>query len=154
MSDQSDSGEKACTKCGEVKPLSEYHRKLGGLQSRCKICKIEDIREWRLSNPAKNMLRSARCRAKRYGTPFTLTLEDVSVPEACPCCKLPMEFGSMADRANSPSLDQIIPRLGYTRENCIVICFGCNTKKSDSSPEQLYAIADYIYQIRKERGLC
>lgn len=33
-----DSTEKTCAKCGEVKPLEEFHRNRGGRHSRCRTC--------------------------------------------------------------------------------------------------------------------
>lgn len=75
------------------------------------------------------------------------------IPDICPTCKKPMEAGTTEDKDSSPSLDRIVPALGYVIENCVVICFRCNRIKNDSTPEQLYAIADYFYRLRKVRGL-
>jgi hypothetical protein len=97
------------------------------------------------------MLNMARQRAKKHGIPFLLEPIDIKIPKKCPICKVVMR--RLGDRNTSPSLDQIVPRMGYTKENCVVICYRCNTKKNDSTPEQLYVIADYIYQLRRERGL-
>lgn len=57
------------------------------------------------------------------------------------------------DRQRAPSLDKIIPSLGYTKENTHIICLRCNVKKADMTPEEMYRIADYVYKVRKERGL-
>ena len=47
---------KACTKCGEVKPLSEYNRKLAGYSSQCKACmKVYQI-AYRAAHREKNRL--------------------------------------------------------------------------------------------------
>lgn len=53
-----------------------------------------------------------------------------------------------------PSLDRIIPARGYTKENVIVLCNACNRKKQNSTAEELAAMAEWIYRIREERGLC
>lgn len=98
------------------------------------------------------MVIRTKTRAKKSGIPFTLQPEDLSIPERCPCCKKSMVSGGTS-RDNSPSLDRIIPSLGYTPENVVIICFACNRRKNDSTPEQLYAIADYVYRLRKVRGL-
>ena len=65
-----------------------------------------------------------------------------------------MVFGDDTGRGTTPSLDRIIPELGYVKENVVVVCGACNRRKNDATPEQLYAIADFIYRVRKERGLC
>lgn len=85
---------------------------------------------------------------------FTLTFDDIKIPEKCPACGTQIAFGGPQQRNTSPSLDRIVPGLGYTPENTIIICFACNRRKNDSTPEQLYAIADYVYRLRKVRGLC
>ena len=46
---------KVCTKCGELKPLSEYSHKRPkgrkpGLQPRCKSCAKQDTNDWKIKN--------------------------------------------------------------------------------------------------------
>ncbi|HJC29572.1 MAG TPA: HNH endonuclease [Candidatus Dietzia intestinigallinarum] len=56
---------KPCTKCGEVKPLTEYHRNTGtrdGHQTQCKVCKSTHKQGWYNANREKN---AARRRAWR-----------------------------------------------------------------------------------------
>ena len=62
-----------------------------------------------------------------------------------------MSVGSATD--NSPSLDRVIPSLGYVPENVIVVCNACNRRKNDATPKELYVIADFFYALIKERGL-
>ena len=45
---------KKCTKCGEVKPLSEFHknkRNKDGAYSYCKLCSNEAVRKWQAEHP-------------------------------------------------------------------------------------------------------
>lgn len=45
---------KVCTKCGNEKPISEFHKdsqKNSGLQTRCKDCNADIGRKWREANP-------------------------------------------------------------------------------------------------------
>lgn len=47
---------KKCTKCGTIKPLSEYHKnKMGkyGHKSCCMVCELERNRQYRINNPDK-----------------------------------------------------------------------------------------------------
>ncbi len=47
---------KACTKCGQIKLLSEFHkftRSPDGHKTRCKICNCAEARNWVASNPEK-----------------------------------------------------------------------------------------------------
>ena len=154
MSDLSDSGEKVCTSCGERKPLSGfyYNKNRRHYNHSCKPCHNAYVRNRRMKNPAQMMWINARLRAKRDGVPFSIAEEDIILPDTCPICGVVMVI--LGDRRTSPSLDRIVPVAGYTPENMVVICFQCNTRKNDSTPELMYAIADYIYRIREERGLC
>lgn len=109
----------------------------------------------RLANGIRLRLNAARRRAEKLGLPFALSKEDIVTPAACPVCgtELVMKEGKGGTNS-SPSLDRVVPTLGYTKENVVVICGGCNRKKQNSTAEELSAIADYIYRIREERGLC
>lgn len=45
---------KVCSKCGEEKELEEFHKNKSskdGLQSRCKVCVREYLKQWRENNP-------------------------------------------------------------------------------------------------------
>ena len=66
---------KQCTKCGEVKPLSEYHKKLDGkygVQVRCKECRCKQKRD-RYANDSAYREAYLKQRTDRYanrkGTP-------------------------------------------------------------------------------------
>lgn len=111
-------------------------------------------RKWRSENPEKAIHSRVKTRSKKDGTLFTLTFDDIKIPEKCPACGVAMAAGEFHRRNTSPSLDRIVPGLGYTPENTIIICYSCNRRKSDATPEEMYAIADYVYRLRKVRGLC
>lgn len=45
---------KKCSKCGEIKNVSEFYKnktKKDGLQSKCKLCSNIELRNWRSKNP-------------------------------------------------------------------------------------------------------
>lgn len=90
------------------------------------------------------MLRNARKRAKEFGVPFDLTKEDIVIPERCPLLgvKLRVADGQVDD--NSPTLDRIIPWLGYVRGNVVVVSWRANRIKSDASAAELRQIADWL----------
>ena len=103
--------------------------------------------------PKNSLLCNARRRARDQDVPFSLSENDLHIPEECPCCGVGMKSGYEDGINNSPSIDRIIPELGYVSENIVIIDHRCNRRKSDSTPEQLYEIADFVYAVRKERGL-
>lgn len=74
--------EKACAKCGEIKPISEFHRKSGvrhGHNARCRDCTADDQKQidrrkyrhvqdaWVLRNPEKARAHRAVNKAIRSG---------------------------------------------------------------------------------------
>jgi hypothetical protein len=95
-------------------------------------------REYENSRPnaiASKMLRNSKTSAKTRGLEHLITIEDVVIPEKCPCCSQPMF---------SHSLDRINNDLGYVKGNVAVICWPCNSNKRQYNAEQHRMIADYI----------
>ncbi len=90
---------------------------------------------WRAANPEKKMLLMARQRARAEGLPFDLELVDIVIPETCPVLGTPM---------HKPSLDQVIPRGGYTKKNTWVISMEANRLKQNATVEQLELIIAYM----------
>ena len=115
--------------------------------------RAEALQQWRIANPKRVMVHNARQRARKAELPCTVEAEDFELTEVCPCCETPYELTGRAASATSPSLDRIIPSLGYLPDNVVVVCLACNVRKNDASPAELYRIADYFYELIKERGL-
>ena len=97
-------------------------------------------------------LNRARFRAKREGLPFDITEEDIRNPGICPILGVKMERGSLKDFKTSPSVDRIIPSLGYVKGNIQVISNKANTMKSDATPEELIAFAKWVLKTFPEKG--
>lgn len=60
---------KQCSKCGESKPLSEYHKRpssTDGLRHQCKVCRIKNASDWIANNRAQY---NARIRRGRVADP-------------------------------------------------------------------------------------
>jgi hypothetical protein len=50
----STSDSKRCTRCGKLKPLTEYYKaRKDQLQPHCKQCHKEMVKEWQRSNPER-----------------------------------------------------------------------------------------------------
>lgn len=93
------------------------------------------------------MLANARHRAKTKGLPFNLThehLHEILTP-TCPVLGLELRThrGSKGARDDSPSLDRLVPELGYVEGNVMVISGKANRIKSDASFEELLAVAQF-----------
>ena len=96
---------------------------------------------------------SARKSAKEKGVIFDLPNADClpEIPDDCPLCGQAMEPGGK--RNNSPSLDRILPGLGYVVENLWWVCHDCNRQKSDLDPARAYDLWDRVWEEIKARGL-
>ncbi len=100
------------------------------------------------------MWHCAKLRARKADIPFTITREHVVVPERCPLLDVPLSFGTRTDRANSPSLDRIDPRLGYVPGNVWVISFRANAIKQDALlPELELLVRNLARRIQGLPGL-
>ena len=128
---------RACQECRAVhaknaKPwLRESHKKTAAA--------------YRKNNPIVGLMERARNRAKVKGILFTIEYTDVVIPDVCPILGIPLfrnEGGKPS--ANSPSLDRVIPELGYVPGNICVISHRANTIKNDATAEELLAVIEYI----------
>lgn len=101
-------------------------------------------------SPETIMLMSAKARAKKFSVPFSISKEDIRsvIADTCPVLGIPLMHnsgtsGGYAD--NSPSLDRIVPELGYVVGNIAVISMKANRIKSnENDPATFRKIADWI----------
>jgi len=96
--------------------------------------------------PRYQMWCSAKRRASKAGVPFDLKFSDFpEIPATCPVLNIPLKFNSRRGPcSNSPTLDRIIPALGYVKGNIKIISHRANTIKSDGTAEEILAVARYI----------
>lgn len=109
---------------------------------------------WEAMNPEKAMIKSAKSRAKEKGIDFSLSHEDVHIPECCPILGIKLVSGRGTKghggpSSNSPSLDRIVPKLGYVPGNVVVVSYRANRLKSDASIEELQALAEFYCCLRQ-----
>lgn len=88
---------------------------------------------------------NARQRAKRKQVTFTITQNDIIVPDMCPVFKVPFVWGEGLNDF-SPSLDRIKPELGYVAGNIIVISNLANRIKNNATPQQVMEVALFLQQ--------
>jgi hypothetical protein len=49
-----------------------------------------------------------------------------------------------------PSIDRVVPELGYVKGNLAFISMKANTIKQDVTEKELYAVADWLHEARKK----
>ena len=147
---QREIGKKPCRVCGLLE-----RNKNGG----CKPCNSRRSREYYARDPERSLKQSrdrvtrnheyhlwlaAKRRAKATGTEFSLTLDSIKIPDVCPVLGIPLARGESIAHDGSPSLDRIVPSLGYTNTNVRVIFFRSNRLKQDATLSELEALIAYI----------
>jgi len=164
---------KECSKCNTPKPLDNFSKNARasfGRDAWCKKCHSDYTKatpEYQASlvrarnnrahtkaprvrgknKPASIMYWKALDRAKQRGLPFTISKSDVVIPSHCPVLGIPLQPGTGVLTDNSPSLDRIIPELGYVPGNVIVVSHKANRIKTDASPVELQKVADFYNKL-------
>lgn len=95
-------------------------------------------------HPEFRMLDHAKTRAKKRGVPCTITMADIKIPQFCPVLGMELKRNRKHFAGNSPSLDCIIPRLGYVRGNVAVMSIRANRIKSDASLDEIKKVARWL----------
>ncbi len=103
-------------------------------------------REYFKKNREKYLYWQVKGRALRNGLPFNLEHSDLEIPDTCPILGIPLfrNTGGNRPTANSPSVDRIIPELGYTKGNIQIISQRANVMKNDANPEELRKFAEWV----------
>lgn len=159
--------EKQCKCCGVVKLLCDFHRNKSskdGTHSLCKICNNLKATKWvsdnlekvvaskklRRQDVRKSLLEAAQSRAKLKSLPIDITLEDIIVPDVCPVLQIPLSKSKTGRAADtSPSLDRIVPELGYVKGNIQVISNKANMMKNNATFDELVKFANWILNIKE-----
>ena len=99
----------------------------------------EKGREYYRRKLPNRLLNAAKARARKHNIEFTITLEDIIVPQHCPLLGIELKVaeGKTASKSNSPSLDRFDSNKGYVKGNVWVISQKANTMKSNASLEEL-----------------
>lgn len=116
-------------------------------KERLKIKNNIASRKWRESHPEAYILSGRRSNAKRSGIEFSLSIEDIQIPDVCPYLKVPLQKLGANKGIRSgyaPSLDRIDPSKGYVKGNVEIISDLANKMKSNASKEQLVQFAKSV----------
>jgi hypothetical protein len=111
---------------------------------------MDQMKQSLKDHPGRGLLKLARQRCKKSGLPCTIKESDIAIPEFCPILGVKLEFGDMASRDDSPSLDRIDAELGYIPGNVSVISFKANRIKNHGTADEHRRIADWIDEQTKE----
>jgi len=100
----------------------------------------------------KAYLGNARARAIRDNIPFNLVLQDLEdiATDQCPIFHTPFVWGQSGlgkgkTRPDSPTLDRVLPELGYVKGNVVFLSYRANRIKDNGTMQEHYDIADFIW---------
>lgn len=85
-----------------------------------------------------------KARAKKLGVPYRLTPEDFVIPSHCPVLGIELRRGTKGFHDDAPSVDRIIPELGYTKGNIAIISWKANRIKSNATCEEIQKLAAWL----------
>jgi len=96
------------------------------------------------------MLKDAKRRANQKNIEFSITEDDIVIPEYCPVTGLKLQRHEKCLRWDSPSLDRIDNSKGYVQGNVAVISNKANMLKKNSTIDEVEKLLIYM---RSANGL-
>lgn len=103
----------------------------------------EDRKRQRRNNPIPYLLHGTKQRAKRKGIEFSITADDLIMPEYCPVFFIKLECGEV-QQDSSPSIDRIDNTKGYIPGNVEIISWKANNAKSNLTIKELERLLNYM----------
>jgi len=105
---------------------------------------VESLKKYRQNNKEKLIVRWAKTRANKNNVPFDIDEDYIKKiwpkHNICPIFKIKFERGNLDQ---SPSLDRIIPKLGYVKGNVQIMSHKANRIKNNATFEELVIIGKY-----------
>lgn len=115
---------------------------------------LESTREKRRKYLNKDLriaiLQRVKARAKFRNIPFNLELEDIIIPEICPVLGITLKktVGQGKQTNDTPSLDRIVPELGYVKGNVIVVSWLANNIKGNFNADDIIKVGLWMKGIK------
>jgi hypothetical protein len=141
-------GFRQCNSCRDLLPLEKFHKIPKGYKGRRGICwtctQPRDLEAYRGQSTAKKLYRFAKQRATKLNLPFDITEEDITVPTHCPALGIELVHNQNSVGPNSPTLDKLVPELGYVKGNIAVISHKANLMKNNATLEELLGLVKWL----------
>lgn len=128
-----------------LKAAHRRYRLANPEKERAKVSRSQKRRRGNKETWPKFTVGRIRCECRRKGIPFNIDAVDIPVPDVCPALGIPIIMRDRSRRGNGPSVDRIIPELGYIKGNVRVISYRANRVRNDCvDPRDLINIAHYL----------
>lgn len=145
------SSHKVCKQCGKEFMGAKNSRYCSGACSDMNMYEAKMLNpEWRISR----LVAMAKNRAAEKSVPFDIDTEYMMTlwSGKCAISGIPLELGrSEKGKVNpyAPSIDRIVPSLGYVKGNVRLICYQANVAISEFGLEQFDSFVK-LYTLNKE----
>lgn len=159
--------ERTCIKCESAYPISEFRLVRGRPDTRCKSCVRSYMQRWAAKRVKKEpryyadralagyhalkgdqrkfLFQRLGQRAALKGIEFTLTLDDIFIPEFCPVLGLRLtKLGRGQATDATPSADRIDTAKGYVAGNVVVMSLRANRIKNNGSAADHERVATWM----------
>jgi len=104
-------------------------------------------KKYRQGNKEKVVVHNTKTRANKNNIPFDIDEDYIKniwpKDNRCPIFKIKLEQSNLYAGDQSPSLDRIIPKLGYVKGNVQVMSSKANRIKNNATFEELIIIGKY-----------
>jgi len=140
-----------------VRNISPEQREKNRVNARIRAANNRELmrtktNEWRaqkkLKNPAYFLWASAKIRARKQNLPFTITEYDIVIPEFCPVLGIPLDTQTKRGFSDfAASIDKLIPALGYTPDNIVVVSWRANRIKHNATITELNQVASFYTKL-------
>lgn len=150
---------RVCDTCGVEKNLEMFSlldkTRVTGCERKttCKPCSAarreQERRDRVWQDDARDVLwKLSRARAKRNGIEYTITKQDIVIPEYCPVLGIKLHREGRETWYAAPSIDRIDNKLGYIPGNIVIVSRRANKLKNNASIEELVMLAEYYKQYK------
>jgi hypothetical protein len=143
---------KKCSKCGEVKPFTDFYtekRATDKLTSACKRCVYSAQLRYREKSFFMTTHHNKASQCRRSDIPYDLDadyLESIWT-ESCPVFGFSLTPRGDRSLDSSPHLDRIDPNKGYVRGNVAFISRKANLIKSNATAEDVLKVYNYMKSV-------
>lgn len=107
-----------------------------------KVAKYQ--KKWEQTNRTYIMWKNSQRRARIQGVPHDFDWKTLVIPTHCPILGIPLFSKEKVTSDNSPSLDKIIPELGYIEGNIQIISLKANRWKNEMTLDDLKMLVAYM----------
>lgn len=86
-----------------------------------------------------------KIKCKKLGIPYNICIGDIVIPNYCPA--LGVVLNNDPKSPNCATIDRLIPKLGYIKDNIVIVSKRANQIKSDANLEEIKDVLYFYSQI-------